>query len=231
MSTTPTTASLATEAKSAMQKVNETVRSIGLEVDRLSTQRAALVDRIAYIKRMPLPLDDVKALIRRDIDEQADVFARSPVFKAAIASYFKPNATRPPVEGPTDRPASAHRGLVNLQDLGRFGTVRSLVGGLDIFGDLGTSAELEWPRACFFFGDAIFDKAAKYAAVHTPEEYKRWRPAEGDPATLEERRAAIEKLAGELDAIDAQVAELTAQLAELQSLGVNTKCSPTCGAT
>lgn len=209
-------------AMGAAALIEKTVAALKAKRAKLASSRDELQLKVQALHRAALPREDVLALMMKSIDEAGREFPALANWDAIFKAYARPKGARPPNNGPVEigtGVAGAHGGEISLQDLLAIGSggrraIDRLIGldGGSFFTGAGEHTEhFESARAYFFFGDVI-----KTAVAH---HFERLFPiidagvsAEIKAMSVAQRQQQIDDYEGEIQAKDAEIAEVDEQL-------------------
>lgn len=221
----------ALEATKQIKRTTDALRSRRAE---LLEKKNALEESNQVVYRQPLRKSEILQLIVAQIDKHASEYTRAAKWDAMFNDFVFPKGARPRVEGPVDLNPIYYaqtNAAISLQDLdagrtaeGQYRVLLASENLLNFFGGADPSNKLEVSRACFFFGDIIKEKIKThfehfYKRVEEKQSLPFAAPSKDAPATIEEKRAAIEANDEKIALLDGELADVDTQLKALSDAG------------
>lgn len=220
----------ALEATKQIKRTTDALRSRRAE---LLEKKNALEESNQVVYRQPLRKSEILQLIVAQIDKHASEYTRAAKWDAMFNDFVFPKGARPRVEGPVDLNPIYYaqtNAAISLQDLdagrtaeGQYRVLLASENLLNFFGGADPSNKLEVSRACFFFGDIIKKKIeTHFEHFYNAAEKKALpfaAPSKQEPATVEEKRAAIEANDEKIALLDGELADVDTQLKALSDAG------------
>ncbi len=204
----------------AANLVKETLAALTTRKAELVDARRGLQNQVATLWDAPVTRDEAKELLLGGVNAIAAEFPASVKWHELFAAFATPTGHREPyavkIAGGTSVRSDAPLSLADLEVIRRNGVRRGLrtvlnVETLGLVGKL--DAETIEKALCFFFGDKVKQLVESQFNALMPE--RSFPKAKGSTKTAAERYAEIETLNEQVAAIDEDLANVEAQLAEL----------------
>ena len=223
MNTSTTPAISIEEALQAQAAVKQAIDALGQRGMDLNSELAQLKERQQALWTGPIRRDEAKGFLLTLIDQLGESFPRDADWAGLFKSVSAPQGYRPLLSGGAFQPHPAKRqgplcmadiitlpGVTGPNMLARFGGEEEL----SFIGKPGDARQLQ-KALCFFLADAIKAKVGEQFDKLYPEQ--RY-PADGPEGgmTVEQRMAAVNELVNRHVEINAELAQIERQVAQLK---------------